>query len=101
MSWFSNLTRQRFEAPCTVEIENSPESLHAYVEIDGDFEVQPGDEVLVQDAPTDVPFGEKIVVRRTAIIVRAGLLERIWTRFAGNFEFNEMYNVSFTERRKL
>ena len=57
--------------------------------------------MLVQDAPTDVPFGEKIVVRRTAVIIRAGLLERIWTRFAGNFEFNEMYNVSFTERRKL
>jgi hypothetical protein len=101
MSRLLNLTRQRFEAPCTVEIENSPESLHAHVEIEGDFEVQPGDEVLVQDAPTDVPFGEKIIVRRTAVIIRAGLLERVWTRFAGNFEFNEMYNVSFTERRKL
>ena len=36
-----------FEFPCTMEIEHTPESLHAHVEIDGDFVVEPGDEVLV------------------------------------------------------
>jgi len=101
MSVFGPLTRRTFEAPCTVEIEHSPESLHAHVEILGDFIVEPGDEVLVHDAPTDVPYGEKIVVSRTATIIRAGLFERLWTKLVGNFALTELYDVSFTERRKL
>ena len=95
------ILRQTFTAPCTVEIEHSPESLHAHVEIDSDVAIQPGDEVLVHDAPTDVAYGERLVVRRTATIIRAGLLERAWTRIAGHFELTELYDVSFTERRKL
>ena len=42
MSWFSALVRRRFEFPCTVEIENTAESLHAHVEFDGDFAIAPG-----------------------------------------------------------
>jgi hypothetical protein len=101
MSRLRPLFPTRFEAPCTVEIEHSPESLHAHVELDGDIEIEPGDQVLVHDAPTDVPFGETLVVRRTATIIRAGLAERLWTRLAGNFELTELYDVSFTERRRL
>ena len=101
MNLFRALMRQTFEVPCTVEIEHSPESLHTHVEIDSDIEIQPGDEVLVHDAPTDVPYGERIVVRRVAKIVRAGLPERAWTRLAGNFELTELYEVSFSDRRKL
>jgi hypothetical protein len=101
MSWLQNLTRQTFEAPCTVEIEHSPRSLHAHVEIESALEIQPGDQVLVHDAPTDVPFGEKIVVKRMATIVRAGVLERLWTRIIGDFELTELYDVSFSERRRL
>jgi hypothetical protein len=29
------------------------------------------------------------------------LLERLWTRFCGNFELTELYDVSFTDRRAL
>ena len=101
MIGFSRLTRETFDAPCRVEIEHSPESLHAHVEIEGDWEMQPGDRVLVQDAPTDAPYGERIVVRRRATVIRAGLLERAWTRLAGNFELTELYDVSFSERRRL
>jgi hypothetical protein len=93
--------RERFEFPCTVEIEHTSRSLHAHVEIDGDFVVEPGDEVLVNDAPTDVPFGDRIKVRRTATVTRASAVERVWTRFVGNFELTELYDVSFTERRRL
>ena len=82
------ILRQTLTAPCTVEIDSA-------------IDIQPGDEVLVHDAPTDVPYGERIVVQRTATIIRAGLLERAWTRIAGNFELTELYDVSFTERRKL
>jgi hypothetical protein len=95
------LFRKTFETPCTVEIEHSPESLHAHVELDGEIEIEPGDQVLVHDAPTDVPYGETLVVRRTATIIRAGLIERVWTRWIGNLELTELYDVSFTERRRL
>jgi hypothetical protein len=101
MSWLDELRRRTFEVPCTVEIEHSPQSLHAHVEIETALEIRPGDQVLVHDAPTDVPFGERIVVRRTATVVRAGLLERLWTRLSGNFELTELYDVSFSERRRL
>jgi hypothetical protein len=101
MIGLSKLFRRTFEAPCTVEIEHSPESLHAHVVIEGEIEMQPGDQVLVHDAPSDAPHGERILVRRTATVIRAGLLERAWTRLAGNFELTELYDVSVAERRRL
>ena len=78
MTFLSPLLGRRFECACTVEIENTSESLHAHVELDGDFVVQPGDEVQVIDAPSHPPYGEKIVVRRTAVVTRASALERVW-----------------------
>jgi hypothetical protein len=101
MTFIASLRRYSFEAPCTVEIESSAEFLQAHVVIEGDYTVRPGDEVLVRDPPEKPPFGERIVVRRTAAITRAGLPERLWTRFAGNFELAELYDVSFTDRRRL
>ena len=83
MSLLPALRRQTFDSPCTVEIERSAETLEAHVVIDGDYDLRPGDEVLVRDPPTNPPFGERIIVRRTATITRAGLPERIWTRPAG------------------
>jgi len=101
MSILSSIKQRTFEAPCTVEIERSAETLEAHVVIDCDYDIRPGDQVLVRDPPTEPPFGERIVVRRVATITRAGLPERIWTRVAGNFELFELYDVSFTERRCL
>ena len=101
MSLLSAMRRRTFEAPCVVEIERSAETFEAHVVIDSDYEILPGDEVLVQDPPTEAPFGARIVVRRTATITRAGLPERVWTRIAGNFELAELYDVSFTDRRRL
>lgn len=98
MTWFK---KTAMDVPCTVEIENTAESLHAHVTLDAGFEVEPGDEVQVHDAPVLPPFGEKIVVRRTATVTRAGALERAWTKMIAHFELTELYEVSFTERRKL
>ena len=95
------LRRRTFEAPCTIEIEHSADSLHAHVELDSAFEMRPGDEVLVHDAPTHIPFGTRIVLARVATVTRAGSIERLWTKFAGLFEVTELYEVSFTERRIL
>ncbi|MHC2019404.1 hypothetical protein [Methylobacterium sp. CM6247] len=97
-AWFG---RRIVEVPCTVEIEQTPETLHAHVTLDATFEIEPGDEVQVHDAPTSVPYGERLVVRRTATVTRAGILERLWIKFAGHFELTELYEVSFSERRRL
>jgi hypothetical protein len=101
MTLLSPFVRQRFEFPCTIEIENTSESLHAHVELDGDFAIAPGDEVQVIDAPERPPYGERIVARRRAVVTRAGPLGKLWTRLAGNFELTELYDVSFSEKRSL
>jgi hypothetical protein len=91
--------RTSFEVPCTVEIEQTAESLHAHVILDGDIEIRPGDEVTVHDAPTDIAFGERICVRRTATVVRAGPLDQIRARVQGYLELTELYEVSFSNGR--
>ncbi|ACA18107.1 conserved hypothetical protein [Methylobacterium sp. 4-46] len=94
-------TKRRIEVPCTVEIEQTPESLHAHVTLEGGLAIEPGDEVTVHDAPTSVPYGTRLTVRRRATVLRASALERAWTRLAGHFELTELYEVSFTERTTL
>jgi hypothetical protein len=101
MRLVSPFIRRQFEFPCTVEIENTAESLHAHVEFDDDFTIAPGDEVRVIDAPEQPPFGEKIVVRRRAVVTRAGALGKLWTSLAGNLELAELSDVSFSEKRFL
>ena len=91
--------RKTFDVPCTVEIEQTPETLHAHVVLDGAIEIQPGDEVIVHDAPASVNFGERLVVRRTATVVRAGPIERMRARFEGYLELTELYEVSFSDGR--
>ena len=97
MAWIGS--RQSFDVPCTVEIEQTSETLHAHVVLDGDIQIQPGDEVRVHDAPTHVAFGERLVVRRTATVVRAGPLGRWRARLEGYLELTELYEVSFSDGR--
>jgi hypothetical protein len=100
MSLFPAL-RRRVELRCTVEVERSQESLHAHMTIDEDFAIAPGDEVRINAAPIDVSFGERVIRRTTATVFRASALERAWTRWIGNLELTELYDVSFTDRRML
>ena len=95
--WFGGA--QTFDVPCTVEIEQTSETLHAHVVLDDGIEIQPGDEVTVHDAPSHVNFGERLVVRRTATVVRAGPLERMRARLEGYLELTELYEVSFSDGR--
>lgn len=92
-------SRRSFDVPCTVEIEQTSETLHAHVVLDGDVQIRPGDEVRVHDAPTGVAFGERLVVRRTATVVRAGPLDRFLARIEGYLELTELYEVSFSDGR--
>ena len=95
------LRQRRFEAPCRIDIECSAARVHAHVEFGGDVEIGPGDRILVHEPPTCIPFGKRLMMTGTATVVSAGLVERLWTQFAGHFGMTELYDVSFTERRRL
>jgi hypothetical protein len=98
-AWLTSLTGGRtIEMPCTVDIEQTAESLHAYVEID-EIEIRPGDRIIVHDAPTHVAFGEHIVCSRRVTIVRAGLIDNLLARLEGYLELTELYEVSFSDGR--
>jgi hypothetical protein len=92
------LVGRRFEVPCTIEIENTPESLHAHVELDG-IDARPGDLVQVHHAPAMVAFGKRIVRRSSATVTRAGLLARAFAHLNGYRELTELYEVGFSEGR--
>ena len=51
--------------------------------------------------PIKAPYGEVITVDREATIVRASLLERIWTKVFGGLEIMEICEFSFTEEVSL
>lgn len=87
--------------PCTIEIENTFESLHAHVELHGTLPVEAGDEVLVHGDPIRVPYGNKVVLQRNATVTRAGWLNRAVTILAARLELTELYEVSFSSGRKL
>jgi hypothetical protein len=92
-------TRESFDVPCTVEIEISPDSVHAYVELADGVEVGPGDEVIVHDAPTNLTFGSRGLYRCHATVIRATPLDRLRARIGGYLELTELYEVSFSEGR--
>jgi uncharacterized Zn finger protein len=86
---------------CTIRIQNTWEALQAHVELDGDVAIQPGDEVIVHGEPVRVPYGESRELRRRATVMRAGALERTWTRWTGDLEFMELCEFSFSSGSKL
>lgn len=94
-TWFGGDT---INLACTVDLEQTSESLHAYVEIDG-IAIGAGDRVIVHDAPTHVAFGEHLVYSRSVTIVRAGIVGRVLARLRGYLELTELYEVSFSNGR--
>jgi hypothetical protein len=88
------------EVAVTVELEQTPESLHAYAVPEG-IDIRPGDSVLVHGAPSRIGFGERKVVECRATVTRAGWLERRWTRFAALFALTELYEVGFQPRHEI
>lgn len=95
-SWMAART---VDVPCTIEIEHTRESLHAHVELDGNVAVEPGDQVVVHGEPIHAAFGERVLVRRRATIVRAGPVERLRTRLLAYLELTELYEVGFSAGR--
>jgi hypothetical protein len=93
--------RSSTTVPCTIEIENTFESLHAHVELHGTDPVEAGDKVLVHGDDIRVPYGQKVVLQRQATVTRANGLQRMLTMFEARFELTELYEVSFSSGRKL
>lgn len=84
---------------CTVDVENTFDSLHAHVRFDDGTTIRPGDEVTVHGRPIEVPYGEHQTFRRTATVKRATALERLWTRATGDLDMLELCEFSFSEKR--
>jgi hypothetical protein len=85
---------RRFEVPCTVEIERSFDSFHAYAVPEG-VVLRPGDRVLVHGAPGHVDFGERVTFQTRATVMRAGPVERVWTQVVAILELTELYHCGF------
>ena len=92
---------RRFETGCTIEVEHSFDHLHAHVELDGDVVIQPGDRVTVHGAAIALPYGRRIVERRTATVTRATAIERTWVKLKSRFTLTELYEISFSNGRAL
>lgn len=90
------LTRTRETAPCTVTVSHRFEELSAHVRFDNGAVVYPGDTVQVQGPEIMAAYGELVEQKRTATIIRASGVERLWTRMTGNFEFMELCEFSFS-----
>ncbi len=101
MNQLQTLVGRRFDVGCTIDIENTFDSCHAHVELDGNLSIQPGDAVRVQGGPVTVAYGEKLTLRRTATVNKAGGLKRMWVRLTGGLECLDLFEVSFSSGRKL
>ena len=95
------LTKDIEHAPCSVEVSHCFESLHAHVRFNNGAVIHPGDEVLVQGPEIMAPFGEVVREDRQATIIRASMLERLWTRLTGDFEVMELCEFSFSEEVRV
>jgi len=82
------------EVPCTVEIERTADSFHAYAVPEG-VQLRPGDRVVVHGAPDHVAFGECMTFETRATVYRAGAFERVWTQWVALFELTELYHCGF------
>jgi hypothetical protein len=88
------MSRKTLTVPCLLDIEVTPESVHAHAVPEG-VTLYPGDQVLVHGAPSHIAFGDCYTRQCTATITRAGLLTRLLTRARAWGQITELYEVSF------
>lgn len=82
------------EVDCTVDIEQTFDSLHAHAIPEG-IMLRPGDRVVVHGAPEAVAYGEVVSYQARATVYRAGWLERAWTEASAILELTELYHCGF------
>ena len=92
-------TRDRLDTQCTIEIEHTFDNLHAHVELDGDIELGPGDQVKVHGAAVKLPFGERLTLRRPVTVWKATPFGRLGTRMKAQLELTELYEITFSSEK--
>jgi hypothetical protein len=90
--WY--MASRRSEVPCTVDLEMTHDHFHAHVDLKG-VEVDPGDEVLVRNAPSRIAFGTQQTFESSAEVKRASWLKRQIVKLTGGTEIHELYEVGF------
>ena len=88
------MTARPLRARCDVDIEQTPESFHAYAVPDG-VAIEPGDVLLVHDLPPALAFRARQSSTCPATVQRAGPLARAWTRATAIFSLTSLYEVGF------
>ena len=86
--------RRTVQAWAEVDLERTGDSFHAYAVPDG-VDIRPGDVVQVHGAPTQIAFGDHLVMECPATISRAGRFARAWTALTALFQLTELYEVGF------
>lgn len=86
--------RQAVVVPCSIDMEQTRDTLHAHVSLDG-LEVDCGDEVLIHAAPSHLEFGERLLATSHATVVRASALERMRVRMMSYLQLTELYECGF------
>lgn len=92
--WDSLTGPRTITVPCTVEIEQSFDSLHAHAVPEG-ITLRPGDRVVVNGAPAGIGYGESASYECTATIYRAGPFTQLWTEISAFMELTDLYHCGF------
>lgn len=92
VAWY--YLRRRVEVPCTLDLVSTHDHFGTHAHLDG-VEVSPGDEVLVHNAPSRVPFGTERTIKTHATVHRASWLRRQFVKATGGTELYELYDVGF------
>lgn len=91
-AWY--VVQRRRDVPCTIDLEATHDHFHAHVDLHG-VEVDPGDEVLVHNAPSRIDLGTKTIYESTATVHRASWLKRQVIKLTGGTELADLYDVGF------
>lgn len=90
--WFT--ARKTFTVPCQLDLEATQDHFHAHANLDGVL-VEPGDEVLVHNAPDRIALGERRTVDTEATVTQVSLPRRIMVRLLGTTQITDLYDVGF------
>ena len=85
---------KRIDVPCFVDIEQTPQSLHAHAIPEG-IDIRPGDSVQVHGAPSRIGYGERLSIECSATVTRATMLGRFWTHLTAPLELIDLFEVGF------
>lgn len=86
---------------CRIAVERTNEHFFAHQVYYNNPAFEPGDSVITHGEEIHVQNGSKFLVKRRASVKKANWFQRQWTKFISILEITELYEVSFTGRRKL